>query len=229
MRKLSELQKACIGSYVDGHMELDDRFYVPFNPAEIAIEEAIGVNDISQIGGRRRQKLLEEGNSTGYQHGVQPYGEKRPGSPQDYRQQGEGTTVLSVTLFFNTMNDFHQDSYQDVREEIRRLYPYTNTEEEMTAKGRKQIYFFWGSIAVAGSLRHMSVNYTMFAPDGKPVRAQVSISIAGFYVGEENASGNKAAAAPKSGVSANKDKVFGSSGDFSKWKENYQGTKNPRL
>ena len=128
-------------------------------------------------------------------------------------------TTLSVTLFFNTLNDLYQDSYGDVREEIRRLYPYTNTNTNKA----KQLYFFWGSVAVAGNLTCMSVTYTMFAPDGTTVRAQVSITIEGFYVGEETAQG---------GGPGGKKEVPGTrvdSGAGADWRNNYRGGGNPRL
>lgn len=163
---MPELKKAFIGSYVNGHMELEGRFYVPFNPTEISIEEAIGVVDVSGVDGREKQRRMKQGSGIGIQHHVRGSSLRR----------GSGMTTLSVTLFFNTLNDLYQDSYGDVREEIRRLYPYTNTNTNKA----KQLYFFWGSVAVAGNLTCMSVTYTMFAPDGTPVRAQVSITIEGF-------------------------------------------------
>lgn len=197
---LAEIQKAFMGPYVNGHMELKGRFYVPFNPSELSIEEAIGVSDLSGVDGRERQRQRRDGNTVNLQRPTQ----------DSLKGRSQGMTVLSVTLFYNTLNDLYQKEYEDVRDEIRKLYPYTNT-SEMIEKGNKaspmgksassaaqnqvrQIYFFWGSIAVAGILTHMSVAYTMFAPDGKPVRAQVSLSIEGFYVGEETEAGNKAGA-----------------------------------
>ncbi len=206
---MPELKKAFIGSYVNGHMELEGRFYVPFNPTEISIEEAIGVVDVSGVDGREKQRRMKQGSGVGIQHHVRGSSLRR----------GSGMTTLSVTLFFNTLNDLYQDSYGDVREEIRRLYPYTNTNTNKA----KQLYFFWGSVAVAGNLTCMSVTYTMFAPDGTPVRAQVSITIEGFYVGEETAQG---------GGPGGKKTVPGTrvdSGAGADWRNNYRGGGNPRL
>ena len=58
---MPELKKAFIGSYVNGHMELEGRFYVPFNPTEISIEEAIGVVDVSGVDGREKQRRMKQG------------------------------------------------------------------------------------------------------------------------------------------------------------------------
>ncbi len=229
MRGLAEFQKAFMGPYVDGHMELKGRFYVQFNPAELSIEEAMGVSDVSQADGRVKSRQMKKGNSVGQQY---------PPKGSSHRKY-KGLTTLSVNLFYNTLNDLYQTSYDDVREEIRKLYPYTNTTEiientdaqkgqktSVTKKNKAQlIYFFWGSIAVAGMLRHMSVTYTMFAPDGKPVRAQVSISIEGFYVGEEIASDRKAEGAGASGKSAGTGKA-----SCQAYRDrDYQGSINPRL
>lgn len=220
MKGLPEYQKAYIGPYKNGHMELKGGFYVPFNPSEISIDEAIGVSDVSQAGGTERMRWMRAGRTIGIQH------------PTEYSSLGQERKMatLSVTLFFNTLNDLYQTSYEDVRDDIRKLYPYTNTTEKIAAANRiraktenaQQIYFFWGTIAVAGTLKRMSVNYTMFAPDGKPVRAQVSITIEGFYVGEENVTTDT--------VSIKVGDIAGAalSGDLSNWKENYSGSSNPR-
>ncbi|MCM1119701.1 MAG: hypothetical protein NC543_10115 [bacterium] len=227
MRDLADFQKAFIGPYVNGHMELKGRFHVPFNPAELSVEEAIGIEDVSRASDRFRRRLQEQGSGVGMQYPA----------AKSSRRRSRGMTTLSVKLFFNTLNDLQQSTYEDVREDIRRFYPYTNTTEkleritngpsgtksEVTEKLHKaqQLYFFWGSIAVAGMLRSMSVNYTMFAPDGKPVRAEVSITIEGFYVGEETVT--ESTAAPKSSA------ALETADQTAHWRETYQGSANPRL
>lgn len=215
MTGLSEYQKAFIGPYINGHMELKDGFYVPFNPAEISVEEAIGTLDVSEVSAPERRNWMQKGRTMGMQHPVE----------NSMLSHKKGMTTLSTTLFFNTLYDLYQTSYEDVREDIRRLYPYTNTLEKNRnmVHTARQIYFFWGTLAVAGMLSRMSVNYTMFSPDGKPVRAQVGISIEGFYVGEETAA--KSPLPAKTGRSAEGEL----SGGLSGWKERYQGGPNPRL
>lgn len=224
---MPKLQKAFIGPYINGHLELDGGFKVPFNPAEISIEEAIGVSDISNVKGAEKMAWMQMGRLMGMQYPVK----------DAFSDQTKGLTRLSATLFFNTLTDLYQTSYKDVREEIRQLYRYTNNTEKHTrttgsSKSMKtqtasktykaqQIYFFWGTIAVAGMLKQMSVNYTMFAPDGTPVRAQVNITIEGVYVGEEIVMENEPA--PKS---VGGDSVL--TGNLSEWKSSYGSRENPR-
>lgn len=228
VRAMADYQKAFIGPYVNGHMELKGRFYVPFNPAEISIEEAIGIADISQVDGREKRRGMAQGSHLGRQYPMKKSSHRRT----------RGMTRLSVKLFFNTLNDLHQTSYRDVREDIRKLYPYTNTTERITQTGSKtkdktnkaqMLYFFWGSIAVAGMLSQMSVTYTMFAPDGKPVRAEVSISIEGFYVGEETGEESKAAGAGQGGGQKRNSAASSEASPAASWRENHQGSGNPRL
>lgn len=219
--KLPEYQKAIIGPYTNGHMGLENGFYVPFNPAEISIEEAIGISDVPQISREARRNRMKEGRSLGMSY------------PTENSLSGreKGLTTLSTTLFFNTLNDLYQTSYEDVRDDIRKLYPYTNAAEKYGKSGGRrpkahaaqQIYFFWGTIAVAGMLRQMSVHYTMFASGGNPVRAQVQITIEGFYVGEE--SSRKSPAVVK--AAGGPDAVL-MTGSLSDWKANYCSCQNPR-
>ena len=218
VKGLAEYQKAFIGPYAEGHIVLKGGFYVPFNPAELSVEEAIGISDISQASGTERVKGMQRGRVGGMQ------------SPMRNSSKGQNSSLtrLSVPLFFNTLYDLYQTSYADVRDDIRKLYPYTNAslsgknKAGATTKAQK-ICFFWGTIAVAGMLEHMSVNYTMFAPDGTPVRAQVTISIRGVYVGEENVSVKDTAA--KAGGGGGQTLP----GSLSNWREGYQGSGNPRL
>lgn len=168
---LAQYQKAYICSYEDERPNLGTRFYVQFNPAELSVDEAVGVAD-GEDGQERFGKLFSVG-TVGWQY---PAAQTLP------RRQKDRLT-LSATLFFNTLNDLYQDTYEDVRDYIRKLYPYTN-KTAGSQREVKQIYFFWGSIAVAGVLTRLNVRYTMFAPDGRPVRAQAEITITGDYVGE---------------------------------------------
>ena len=217
---LPEYQKAIIGPYTNGHMILEKGFYVPFNPAEISIEEAIGVSDVPQVSRVAKVNQMREGRTMGIRH---PMEDSLPG-------REKSLTTLSTTLFFNTLNDLYQTSYEDVRDDIRKLYPYTNmTQRSTKSSGRRtgryaaqQIYFLWGTLAVAGMLKQMSVNYTVFAPGGKPVRAQVQIAIEGFYVGEESGRGNSAAAKVAEGAAAV------SADSMADWRTNYSGSPNPR-
>ncbi len=211
---MAQYLKAYICSYEDERPNLGTRFYVQFNPAELSIEEAVGAQEGREDGIKRFGKLLFAGE-IGWQY---------PAELTMPRGQGKHLT-LSATLFFNTLNDLYQDSYEDVRDYIRKLYPYTNQTAE--SQGRlKQIYFFWGSIAVAGVLTKLSVQYTMFAPDGKPVRAQAQIAITGDYVGEARGGMPKTAAAGEIAGLGTGDMALPS--DPAMWRQLW-GRGNPRL
>lgn len=180
-------------------------FYVPFNPTELTIEEAVGLSDVDEYEYRDNTKNLLAGRSIGWQKPVE-------GSARSVKK---GKITLSMTLFFNTLTSLYQTSYEDVRGYVQKLYYYNNKD---IAKDKKpqQIFFEWGSIAVAGILTRMQVRYTMFSPDGKPVRAQAEISIAGQYYGEKKVKiSTVATEIPEVGLS--------------NWKDDYKDPGNPRL
>jgi len=218
VKEMASYQKAYFCPYRDGRPVLEERFYVPFNPAELSIDEAIGVDDVDEDDMSEQLKKLFENSRVGWQ---------RPAGSTHARKR-KGRVTLSVSLFFNTLNDLHQSSYEDVRQYVSQLYPYTNKDPD-AEKGVEQIYFFWGSIAVAGVLNRMHVNYTMFAPDGKPVRAQVEISITGDYIGDASYSSSEGSATgDTTGISSGAAKGMMEKG-LSQWRSQYTGSGNPRL
>lgn len=84
---------------------------------------------------------------------------------------------LSVKLFFYTYTN--DQTYTDVNEEIahlRKFYQYTSSSEKSS---NPVIIFAWGTFAIQGIISSFSVSYQMFAPDGTPVQAEVSITIRG--------------------------------------------------
>lgn len=201
------LQKAYICPYRSGRPVYGEKYTVQFNPSELSIEEAIGVSENSADDLKDEMLRLLEGSKVGWQHPLQSTGAK----------ERKSSLTLSVTLFFNTLENLYQSSYADVREKIQPLYLYTNKNAEDKSK-IEQIYFFWGSIGIAGTLNRMHVSYTMFAPDGKPVRAQVELSIVGDYYGD-------AASGSKTSESADRNE----SRSYSQWRTWWAGTGNPRL
>ena len=211
-------QKAYICPFRNGRPELGKKFFVQFNPTELSIEEAIGVEDQNQEEPDQEKKKLLRGSRIGIQRPLDASGA--------WKKRNQMT--LSVSLFFNTLEKMNQDSYEDVRKYVGLLYPYTNKTAD-SSRNVEQIYFFWGSIAVAGLLTGMSVRYTVFAPDGKPVRAQVDISIRGEYVGDKTYD-----LIP--GEDTGKDANFGRNEtntlvgeDPSRWRSRYVGKDNPRI
>ncbi len=207
VRKMSALQKAYICPYRNGRPVYGEKYTVQFNPAELSVEEAIGVSDNSGDTLRDRMRKLLEGSKVGWQHPMEATGAR----------ETKSSLTLSVTLFFNTLDNLYQSSYEDVREKIKPLYIYTNKNAE-DKNTIEQIYFFWGSIGVAGTLNRMHVSYTVFAPDGRPVRAQVELSVVGDYYGDDT-DGVK--------LSAGTDRQENKS--CAQWRQWWKGTGNPRL
>lgn len=210
-------QKAYLCPFRNGRPDLGKRFYVQFNPGELSIQEAIGTTDEEEDDMSQKLKRLLNGNKVGIQQPLETSGE--------WKKKSQLT--LSVSLFFNTLEKLNQDSYEDVRKYVGQLYPYRNKARDKSGSV-EQIYFFWGSIAVAGILTAMNVTYTVFAPDGKPVRAQVGITIRGDYVGDQSF-------ALIEGRAAGEEAEFGRSEvnllvgeDPSRWRERYGGKGNPR-
>lgn len=172
---MSGLKKAFICPYENNSPVRNKGFYVQFNPNQITIDE-YSSGDISL-------------NRTG--SGGEPETEKKTQIVQwlvqELSEKEEKTTTLSTTLFFNTLENINQEEQKDVRGYIKRLYVYMNRASSENSKTPKvvYIYFEWGPIAIAGILKGLNVTYTMFAPDGRPVRAEARISISGKYDGEE--------------------------------------------
>lgn len=84
---------------------------------------------------------------------------------------------LSVKLFFYTYTN--ETTYDDVNVDIahlRRFYRYTASSENGS---QPVVIFAWGTLALRGIMTSLSVSYQMFAPDGTPVQAEVSITIEG--------------------------------------------------
>ncbi len=120
-------------------------------------------------------------NTLEYRYGREPHkkGAKEDGqereqqSPLAVREQAS----LSMRLFFNTYKS--ETSYTDVRKELLPLRDFLcRTDEKETAK-EKTVIFAWGSLAYKGTMDSFSVTYQMFASDGVPVQAEVSLSISG--------------------------------------------------
>ena len=84
--------------------------------------------------------------------------------------------VLSVHLFYHTY--YNSTTYTDVRDEIKKLRKFVRYSGN-TTKETIKMAFAWGSLIHIGELNSLSVSYRMFASDGTPVQAEVSLSIVG--------------------------------------------------
>lgn len=86
-------------------------------------------------------------------------------------------SVLSVRLFYHTYTN--STTYTDVRDEIKKIRKFVRYSGNTATKNDPKITFAWGSLIHTGVVDSLSVTYQMFASDGTPVQAEVSLSIAG--------------------------------------------------
>ncbi len=161
-------------------------FSVQFNPN--TLEYSAGTNPKNHKGVTRQ-------GGTGQTE--EPEFQSAPlGQKQDAR--------LSVTLFFHSfINDL---TYSDVRPTVNRIRAFLpaaigsgDTSGANEKDTKPQISFAWGTMTHTGTLESFHVTYQMFAFDGTPVQAEVSITIRGEDP-DVNASLNNQALADGSGT-----------------------------
>lgn len=142
-------------------------FYVQFNP-----------NTLEYSAGKdwRTQKNVVNPGANGTLQAQEPEQQAPP-------LGNEWGSTLSVRLFFHSyIND---SNFSDVRPNINRIRAFlpviTNGPE--TGSGAKaaspRITFAWGTMIYTGTLEFFHAAYQMFAFDGTPVQAEVSITIRG--------------------------------------------------
>lgn len=108
---------------------------------------------------------------------------------------------LSVRLFFHSyLNDL---TYSDVRPAVNRIRAFlptasagTQTSRDGTDNISPRISFAWGTMTHTGTLESFHVTYQMFAFDGTPVQAEVSITIRGEDPDVSAALNNQALSGP---------------------------------
>lgn len=136
-----------------------DAFYVQFNPN--SLEYSIGSN--RRNGKGVRSKPADSG--AGEEH------------LQSDPTSGTDRASLCVKLFYHTF--FSEKNYWDVRLEIEKIRAFVRSSGNAGSANDVKIAFSWGTITHVGMLDSFSVSYQMFASDGTPVQAEVSVSITG--------------------------------------------------
>lgn len=143
-------------------------FYVQFNPNSL---------EYSAYTNKKAYKKVKDSNASDAKN--------MQSSPIDYGDMAS----LSVRLFFHTYKS--ELLYTDVRTEVNRIRAYLRPAASNEQNGGKpvgagapksnvpQIGFAWGTVVFVGSLEGFQVSYQMFASDGTPVQAEVSIAIYG--------------------------------------------------
>ena len=152
---MASLEKARIFD-ADTH---DDVLYVQFNPN--TLEYSAG------MGGQALKGVAAQSGSGAWQEQQ---------SQQSPVAAARGAS-LSVKLFYHTYSG--PDSFTDVRGEINRIRAYLPAPSAGGKSSSPRITFAWGTLTLTGTLESFHVSYQMFAHDGTPVQAEVSISIRG--------------------------------------------------
>lgn len=150
--------------------------YVQFNPNTLEYSAGMG------RGGQKGVQSDDDANSST---------EVQIQNSPLLRERG---ALLSVRLFFHSyMND---QVFDDVRPNVNRirafLPPIINKDSKPAMATSPRITFAWGTMTHTGTLESFQVTYQMFAFDGTPVQAEVSISIRGEDPDVSAASNNQA-------------------------------------
>lgn len=141
-----------------GRPDWKQHFSVQFNPSSLSISEPVGDDAPALAPTDQVQRRRMFGNKP--------------------------SLHFSAKLFFNTMVGLDLPA-GDVRDQLRKFYYFFNDQAHAAAGtgDRRLICFAWSTIEVYGVLAGMQVSYTMFAPNGTPVRAEADIAIDGRYCG----------------------------------------------
>lgn len=140
-------------------------------------------------------------NTLAYSAGLAPQAYKGASAQEGQGFPGEGElqrspladrqgASLSVKLFYHTYAG--PGSFTDVRTDINRIRAFLPPLSENAEVSSPKITFAWGTITHTGTLEAFSVSYQMFAHDGTPVQAEVSITIRGEDPDVRSASANQA-------------------------------------
>jgi hypothetical protein len=93
---------------------------------------------------------------------------------------GTGPQVLTATLLFDSFDSLGGQG-GPVQEAIEKLLAWTCVPAQTYQRGTPQpptVTFMWGTgISFTGFLHQVSAEYTMFAPDGSPLRATADITL----------------------------------------------------
>ncbi len=180
--KLNTLAKDYVPSTVLAQLSSPDfgenvkKFEVQFNP------ESLTINAATQAAVNQKSLSASKENIT-----------KAP----------EGAEVmLGVTLIFDDVSDDAFADYSNylsyakasAKREINKLAGSTKKHSvaaqvegfisAISNENTRFVVFVWGGFSYQGMLRKLDTRYTMFAPDGSPIRAEVSLSIECFgYAG----------------------------------------------
>lgn len=150
----------------------DRKYYVQFNP-----------NTLEYSAGRSRDTYKGVSAPDGQGQAREPQMQSSPIS------EAEGS-LLSVRLFYHTYTG--PENFSDVRAKIYNIRAFLPSGRGNSDVSSPRIQFAWGTLTYVGTLESFRVSYQMFAHDGTPVQAEVSISIRGEDLDVSAQSNNRA-------------------------------------
>jgi len=99
----------------------------------------------------------------------------RSRTSQSRQHVGAGATVLTTELIFDTADEGSEYAPISVRSKTRELEKYV-----LPKKGKEKpprLRFEWDELMVAGTVESLDIDFDLFASNGAPLRAKVSLSI----------------------------------------------------
>lgn len=137
----------------------EDALHVQFNPNTLGY--SVGMS------GQAHKGVRDPGGG-----GVQREGQAQQSPIAETR-----SACLSIRLFYHTYTG--PDDFSDVRTHINKIRDFLPAPSARGRSSSPRITFAWGTITHTGTLESFQVSYQMFAHDGTPVQAEVSIAIRG--------------------------------------------------
>lgn len=99
----------------------------------------------------------------------------RSRTSQSRQHVGAGATVLTTELIFDTADEGSEYAPVSVRSKTRELEKYVLPKEGTEKPPR--LRFEWDELMVAGTVESLDIDFDLFASNGAPLRAKVSLSI----------------------------------------------------
>jgi nucleoid-associated protein YgaU len=113
-------------------------------------------------------------------YGRNPNQSGQPDPPVQY--QGTEATSLKLQILLDAVEDQPAGSVQS---EVEKLLSWTSLSDGLTGQGASppELQFTWGALKInkahtfVGHLEQVDVTYEMFSRDGRPLRAQVNLTL----------------------------------------------------
>lgn len=97
---------------------------------------------------------------------------------EEFIADAVSTMSLKLTLNGYPLSGGPESGAKDITASVKSLRALVYTDE--TTHKPPKCQFQWGSVAYEGHVTNLNVQFTMFTSDGKPVRATVSLTMAGI-------------------------------------------------